>query len=112
MTRSASFRTWYRTMQPTGLPLFITEYGQYAVPTGGTPDPSMEKARARSIRQDADWIAHHPRVRMWLLWQAVGATGDWRITDAASQRAWREVAASGCPGPRKAVADSQGQPSP
>jgi hypothetical protein len=109
MTRSASFRTWYRTMVPTGLPLFITEYGQYAVDLGATPDPAKERARARAIRRDAAWIADHPRIRMWLYWQAVGAQGDWRMHDQASQRAWREVAASGCPG-RGAPVSGPGQP--
>ena len=104
MTKSASFRTWYQTMLPSGLPLYITEYGEYAVPVDGTPDPALEKARARSITQDAAWIAEHPRIRMWLLWQAVGATGDWRITDKASQEAWRAVAESGCPARGRASA--------
>lgn len=101
MTRSRSFQNWYRTMEPTGLPLFIVEYGQYAVADGERPDPAKERERARAIRTDAEWIADHPAIRMWLYWQAVGAQGDWRLHDAASQKAWQEVAASGCP--RRAV---------
>ena len=97
MTRTAAFRTWYRTMLSTGVPLLITEYGQYAVQVGATPDPARERARARAIRQDAAWIDDHLRIRMWMYWQAVGAQGDWRMHDEASQRAWRAVAAAGCP---------------
>jgi hypothetical protein len=96
MTTSGSFRHWYEAMEPTGLPLFITEYGQYAVADGEQRDPAKERARARAIRADAAWIAEHPRIRMWMYWQAVGAQGDWRLHDEASQRAWQEVAESGC----------------
>jgi hypothetical protein len=102
MTRTASFRTWYKAMLPTGAPLFITEYGQYAHPIDATPDPAMERARAQAIQKDAAWIAKHPRIRMWLYWQAVGAAGDWRIEDPASQRAWQAVASSGCSGTKAA----------
>ncbi len=87
---------WFETMRPTGLPLFITEYGQYAVAEGEQRDPAKERARAEAIRTDAAWIAEHPRIRMWMYWQAVGAQGDWRMHDEASQRAWREVAETGC----------------
>lgn len=96
MTESGSFRHWYETMEPTGLPLYITEYGQYAVADGEQRDPAKERERARAIRQDAAWIADHPRIRMWMYWQAVGDQGDWRMQDQASQRAWQEVAAAGC----------------
>jgi hypothetical protein len=97
MTSSGSFRFWYDAMEPTGVPLLITEYGQYAVAPGEQRRPAKERARARAIRQDAAWITEHPRIGMWLYWQAFGAQGDWRLRDEASQRAWREVAESGCP---------------
>jgi len=96
MTTSGSFQNWFQAMRPTGLPLFITEYGQYAVADGERRQPAKERARAEAIRQDAAWIAAHPRIRMWMYWQAVGDQGDWRMHDEASQRAWREVAESGC----------------
>ena len=100
MTESASFRTWYRVMEPTGVPLYITEYGQYAVKDGEQVRPGKLRARAEAIRQDAAWIEQHPRIRMWLYWQGVGAQGDWRIQDPEGAAAWREVASSGCaPGP-------------
>jgi len=110
MTASGSFRYWYEAMRPTGLPLFITEYGQYAVADGERRDPAKERARAAAIRQDAAWIAAHPRIRMWLYWQAVGAQGDWRLRDQASQRAWREVAASGCRPQARGSAAAEGRP--
>ena len=97
MSTSPSFRTWYRTMKPTGVPLLITEYGQYAVPTGMQPDPALLQARVDAIRTDAAWIDDHPRIRMWLYWQAIGEQGDWRIRDPAGRKAWREISAAGCP---------------
>jgi hypothetical protein len=96
MTSSADFTTWYATMHPTGVPLYITEYGQYAVPAGQQPDPALQRARAAAIRTDAAWLRAHPAIRMWIYWDDTGPRGDWRLTDAASQRAWRDVARSGC----------------
>lgn len=97
MTTSRSFTNWYRTMEPTGLPLLITEYGQYFLPTGQRPDPAKEQARASAIRQDADWIVRHPQVTAWLYWQGGDDTGEWRMRDRASQLAWQSVANRGCP---------------
>jgi hypothetical protein len=96
MTGSRSFRFWYRSMASTGVPLLITEYGQYAVAAGERRVPAKEQERAAAIRVDAAWIAGHPRIRMWLYWQAVGAQGDWRMRDEASLQAWRAVAEDGC----------------
>lgn len=96
MTQSASFTTWYTQMLPTGLPLYIAEYGQYAVPVGAHRDPAKEKARVAAIHADAAWITAHKRIRMWLYWQGVGAGVDWRLDDKASQRAWRAIAKDGC----------------
>jgi hypothetical protein len=96
MTRSGSFRTWYQVMKRYHVPLYIAEYGQYAVGQGQQSDPGMEQARADAIRADAAWIDDHPRIRKWLYWQGTGAQGDWRIRDRAGREAWREVAASGC----------------
>jgi hypothetical protein len=96
MTTSNSFRFWYQTMVPTGLPLLITEYGQYAVAPGERREPEKEQARAAAIREDAVWIADHPRIGMWLYWQGVGVQGDWRLRDETSRQAWRDVAAAGC----------------
>jgi hypothetical protein len=92
MSTSASFTTWYRAMTSTGVPLLITEYGQ-GTAGGGS---SRDLARARAIGKDAAWIATHPRIRMWLYWQAAGPQGDWRLRDPVSQAAWRAVAESGC----------------
>jgi hypothetical protein len=97
MTASNSFRFWYESMEPTGVPLLITEYGQYAVAPGERRRPDKEQQRVRALREDAAWIAEHPRIRMWLYWQAFGDQGDWRLRDEASQQAWREIAGSGCP---------------
>ena len=96
MTQSASFLNWYARMLPTGLPLYITEYGQYAVPPGTPRDPAKDRERVAAIRTDAAWIAAHPRIRMWLYWQGLGAQGDWRLDDRGSQRAWRAIADEGC----------------
>ena len=96
MTGSASFRHWYAVMEPTDLPLYVVEYGQYAVDGQGPPDPAGLRARSAAIRADAAWIAAHPRIRMWVYWQATGAQGDWRIRDEEGRQAWRSVADSGC----------------
>ena len=96
MTTSGSFRHWFEFMAPTGLPLFVVEYGQYELRPGEVPDPAAHQARADAIRQDAAWMAAHPQVAMWLYWQGPGPTGDWAMRDEVSLRAWREVAAAGC----------------
>ena len=96
MTTSGSFLHWYAAMETTGLPLFVTEYGQYATRTAEVPDPELERARVAAIEQDAAWIADHPRIRMWLYWQGTGRRGDWRLHDTAAQAAWRDVAVTGC----------------
>lgn len=96
MTQSASFSTWYKTMSATGVPLYITEYGQGVQKTGRAADPARDTARAQAITTDAAWITAHPEIRMWMYWEATGAQGDWRLKDAASQQAWRAVADTGC----------------
>lgn len=96
MTTSPSFGQWYRTMSATGVPLYITEYGQGVRKPGAADDPSQDAARAQAIRTDAVWIHAHPRIRMWLYWQSTGAQGDWRLQDPVSREAWRAVAESGC----------------
>ncbi|MCW2678380.1 MAG: hypothetical protein JWR70_3420 [Modestobacter sp.] len=98
MTSTSAFETWYRTMSATSAPLYITEYGQYAVGPGAAPEPRQQRARAAAIRTDAEWITAHRRIRMWLYWNSTGDQGDWRLADPASQRAWRGVAAVGCSG--------------
>ncbi|WP_347059409.1 hypothetical protein ABC795_03045 [Blastococcus sp. HT6-30] len=98
MTSSPSFLHWYRFVEPTGLPLFITEYGQYVLRDGEQPDPALLQERVDAIRSDAAWIAEHPRIRMWLYWQGTGRRGDWRLHDEASREAWRAVAETGCHG--------------
>ena len=97
MTTSPSFRTWYQVMARTGVPLYITEYGQYAVPSGSGPIPRRSKpARPPSGRTPRG----SPTIRgsaMWIYWQAVGDQGDWRLRGrGVRKRAWREVAAAGC----------------
>jgi hypothetical protein len=96
MSQSPSFQNWYATMLPTGLPLLITEYGQYVIGQGELPDPAKEAARVQAIEADAAWIEQHKRIRMWLYWDGTGAQGDWRLHDKASQQAWRTVAEAGC----------------
>ncbi len=99
MTRSQRFLHWYSHMERTGKPLLITEYGQYALEPGEEPDPAKQATRVRAIETDAEWIAAHPAIRMWLYWHGIGAQGDWRLHDHASQEAWRRVAESGCQEP-------------
>jgi hypothetical protein len=97
MTASRSFTQWYQAMQPTDLPLYIVEYGQYELRPGQSRNPALERLRAAAIRQDAAWISAHPAIAMWLYWDALGTGGgDWRMRDEASQRAWRNVASAGC----------------
>ncbi len=96
MTASRSFAHWYEAMEPTGLPLVIAEYGQYVLAPGETSRPELERARVAAIRQDAEWIARHPRITMWIYWQGPGPRGNWALEDDAAQGAWRDVARSGC----------------
>jgi hypothetical protein len=98
MVTSPEFLHWYAVMEPTGLPMVIPEYGQYVLPPGQVPDPTLHQKRAEAIEADAAWISEHPRVRIWLYWQDTGHQGDWSMTDEPSQRAWRAVARSGCRG--------------
>jgi hypothetical protein len=74
----------------------IPEYGQYAVPSGATPDPRLQRRRAQAIETDATWVRAHHQIRVWIYWDDSGHEGNWRLTDAASQQAWRAVAAGGC----------------
>ena len=98
MTGTAEFEHWHTFMAATGVPLFITEYGQYAVRPGEPPRPDLQRQRAVAIEEDAAWIGDHPQIRMWNYWDGTGAQGDWRLTDVASQSAWQAVARSGCTG--------------
>jgi hypothetical protein len=96
MTESRSFHHWYDFMKGTGKPLYITEYGQYVLGPGEQSKPALEKRRAAAIRQDAAWIAAHPKLSMWIYWQGFGPRGDWRMHDPASEQAWRKVTDRGC----------------
>jgi hypothetical protein len=96
MTASPSFLHWYEFMAPTGLPLVIAEYGQAVVREGAQPDSDRQSARAQAIVQDSRWIARHPRVIAWLYWHGPGPRGDWRLTDHASQLAWRAAGSGAC----------------
>jgi hypothetical protein len=96
MTSSPSFLHWYEFAEPTGLPLFVVEYGQSVIRPGERSTEAGERARAAALRADAEWIAEHPRVSMWLYWQGTGPRGDWRMYDAESRSVWRDVAARGC----------------
>ncbi len=96
MTASPSFQHWYDAMSPTGLPLIIAEYGQAVVREGEQLDSERARARALAILRDAVWIDEHPQITGWMYWQGHGPRGDWRLTDRASQLAWRLVASRGC----------------
>lgn len=76
-------------------PLVIAEWGDYAVPPGGTADPKQQAIRARDIPQDEAYLLGMHRFSMWLAWYATGAQGDWRELDTASRDAWRAVASHG-----------------
>jgi hypothetical protein len=90
------FRGWYDYMLGKGEPMLIAEYGQYVVLSGQQPDQQKLALRADYIRQDAAWLAQEGTISMWLYWDAMGGSGDdWRLNDALSQQAWRDVAESG-----------------
>jgi hypothetical protein len=89
MTTSRSFLTWYRMFAPMGIPLLIPEYGQYLVPTGQQANPAKQQLRAKVIGQDAAWVRRHPQIKAWLYWMGSDPHGSWRLTDRASQQAWR-----------------------
>lgn len=90
------FLNWYSFfLGATAKPMLITEYGQYAVPPGGSADPAMQTKRAQVIAADASWIKAQGKIKMWLYWDGTGAQGDWSLTDAASRQAWKNVAVTG-----------------
>lgn len=74
--------------------LVVAEYGQGVVKPGEQPNPASEAARARIIAEDESYL-RSIRFTMWLVWHGVGPKGDWRLTDPASQAAWRTVASHG-----------------
>ena len=91
------FRAWFDFFnRVSNKPLGIAEYGQYAVPPGGSRDPVLEAKRARLIAEDAAWLSGQAKFTgMWLLWNGSGAQGNWKLQDRASIDAWRAVAAAG-----------------
>lgn len=95
LSQDPAFRGWYDYMLDKGRPMYITEYGQYVVKPGTSPDPTMLARRASVIAQDAAWIAAQGKITMWLYWDGLGAQGNWRLDDAGSQQAWRNVASQG-----------------
>jgi len=95
LSKDPQFMTWYNFMLSKYKPMLITEYGQYSVRPGYSPDPYMQAKRARTIAADASWIKSQGRIKMWLYWSGTGAQGDWSLTDSASRQAWKNVAAAG-----------------
>jgi hypothetical protein len=95
LTSRSPFRGWYDFMLDKGTPMLIVEYGQGMVPFGTTPDPAKLAARAATINADAAWLRGQGVIKMWLYWDGTGKKGDWNLTDPASQKAWRDVAAAG-----------------
>ena len=95
LEQDPEFRGWYDYMVSKGKPMLIAEYAHYVVPPGQTPDPAQQARRAEVIAADAAWIRREGRISMWLYWNAMGSKGDWRLNDAASQQAWRNVASAG-----------------
>jgi len=89
------FRGWYDYMLNKGVPMLISEYGQYVVRPGQASDPQKLADRADTIRQDAAWLAAEGTISMWLYWDAMGDKGDWRLNDPQTQQAWREIAQAG-----------------
>lgn len=91
-----AFQGWLRFMNakaPTK-PLVVAEYARYVVPPGAQPDAVKQAARARIIPVDEAYL-QSLRFTMWLHWHGTGPAGDWRLTDPASQAAWRQVAVIG-----------------
>jgi len=91
-----AFRGWLRFVNakaPTK-PLVVAEYGRYVVAPGTQANPLKQAARARNIPVDESYL-RSMRFTMWLLWHGTGDKGDWRLTDRASQTAWRNVANNG-----------------
>ncbi|MDQ6936694.1 MAG: hypothetical protein M3140_03130 [Actinomycetota bacterium] len=88
------FMGWYNPMLTQGVPMLITEYGQYVVKPGTVPSATSQAQRAKAIAGDAAGISSQDKIKMWLHWGGTGAQGDWSLTDAASQKAWRNIAAT------------------
>lgn len=82
------FQRWLSFVQPKGKPLGVTEYGR-----GLTDTTQWDAQRAQVIPQDADYLKSLG-FKWWLYWYTSGGgSKSWRFTDAASQAAWRAVAA-------------------
>lgn len=93
---NAGFQGWLRFMNTKApdKPLVMAEYGQCVQSSVNLCTAAEQAARARIIPVDEAYL-RSMRFTMWLLWQGTGPQGDWRLTDAGSQAAWRSVAANG-----------------
>lgn len=95
LTKNAGFQGWLRfvNLKAPTKPLVVAEYGQ-CVQRDANPCTATEQAeRARIIPIDEAYL-RSMRFTMWLVWHSTGV-GDWRLTDPASQAAWRLVASHG-----------------
>jgi len=67
----------------------FTEYGRGIVPVS-----DADVARRISVfAADNEWLRSRGGVNTWAYWYCPGAVDQWRMLDAASQEAWRKVAA-------------------
>lgn len=79
----------------------FTEYGRGVVPFGGKLDPTVAAARIALFPVDAEYLQSLGTVRVWCYWYTIDGANpknktpdQWRMLDAPSQKAWRDMTAS------------------
>jgi hypothetical protein len=82
-----AFQNWYNWAKGKGKPLYVTEFGRKI-------DPNDPQARANDLLASETWLKSHG-FGMFLYWNGSGAQGDWKLTDAPSQAAWKAIASRG-----------------
>lgn len=98
--RDTSVQRYLTLLAALGKPFNgFTEYGRGVVPFGGTLDPTTAIARRALFPIDATYLRSLPDVRVWCYWYTLDGANpknptpdQWRLTDPASQAAWRAVA--------------------
>lgn len=74
----SNFRNWFDYHVKTSKQKFmIVEYGQVAIPVGGSMTPALDDKRSSTIALDANFIATNDLFGMWLHWLGKGDQGMW-----------------------------------
>jgi hypothetical protein len=90
------FAGWYNLIGNSGKEIIIPEWGVYCYDEigGATPDPTQQAARASTIIPE--WVSDMRTIGVtaacyWNVPQKNGERGTWKLTDSASQAAYRAI---------------------